>query len=107
VTPKPVLPRQRAEQDIQGAVDQYLTDGGPDLALRFIDALERTLNSTGRHPAAGSPRYSHDLGLPGLRFQLIGRFSHLIFYLERDEYIDVWRVLHGSRDIAAWMQSPE
>ena len=27
--------------------------------------------------------------------------------IERDDYIDVWRVLHGQRDIPAWMQEPD
>jgi len=35
------------------------------------------------------------------------RFPHLVFYFERDDYIDVWRVLHGRRDIPAWMQAAE
>jgi plasmid stabilization system protein ParE len=25
---------------------------------------------------------------------------------ERADYIDVWRVLHGKRDIARWMREP-
>jgi toxin ParE1/3/4 len=28
----------------------------------------------------------------------------LVFFVERDDHIDVWRVLHGRRDIAARMQ---
>ena len=31
------------------------------------------------------------------------RFPYLIFYFERDDCVDVWRVLHGQRDIPAWM----
>jgi toxin ParE1/3/4 len=26
-------------------------------------------------------------------------YPHLIFYIERDDHVDVWRVLHGQRDI--------
>jgi toxin ParE1/3/4 len=34
-------------------------------------------------------------------------YPHLVFYVERDDHVDVWRVLHGSRDIPAWMQVPD
>jgi toxin ParE1/3/4 len=30
-----------------------------------------------------------------------------VFYVERPDHIDVWRVLHGQRDIPAWMQEPD
>jgi toxin ParE1/3/4 len=30
-----------------------------------------------------------------------------VFYVERHDHIDVWRVLHGQRDIPAWMQEPD
>jgi len=47
------------------------------------------------------------LNLPGLRCWPLVRYLHLVFYVERADRIDVWRVLHGKRDIPAWMQSPE
>ena len=52
---------------------------------------------------AGSPRYAHELNLPGLRFWPLTRFPYLVFYFEHDNYVDVWRVLHQQRDIPAWM----
>jgi toxin ParE1/3/4 len=30
-----------------------------------------------------------------------------VFYVERPDHIDVWRVLHDTRDIPAWMQEPD
>ena len=33
-------------------------------------------------------------------------FPFLVFHVEREGEIDVWRVLHGARDIPAWMQPP-
>jgi toxin ParE1/3/4 len=35
------------------------------------------------------------------------RFPYLIFYMEQADHIDVWRVLHGRRDIPALMREPE
>lgn len=52
-------------------------------------------------PGAGSPRYAHALDLPGLRFRRCGRFPFLDFYMEYEDRIDIWRVLHAHRDISA------
>lgn len=101
---KPVVLRERARRDIDEAIERYLSEAGLAVALRFIDALEDTLRQIGERPASGSPRHAHELEIPGLRFRSVGRFPHLVFYVERDADIDVWRVLHGARDIPAWMQ---
>lgn len=42
-----------------------------------------------------------------LRFRQITGFHQLLFYIERSDHIDVWRVLHGRGDIAVWMQDPD
>lgn len=55
-------------------------------------------------PATGSPLYSYELAIPGLRHQRLKRYPYLIFYIERDDQIDVWRVLHAQRDIPARLQ---
>ena len=44
--------------------------------------------------------------MPGQRSWPLTRYPHLVFYVERPDHIDVWRVLHGQRDIPAWMQDP-
>lgn len=100
---KPVIPRALANQDVDEAIDDYLSEGAQQAALGFIEALEKAYAHLSRHPATGSPRYSHELNLPGLRFWPLARFPYLVFYLEREDHIDVWRVLHGQRDIAAWL----
>lgn len=43
------------------------------------------------------------LNIPGLRFWPLTRFPYLVFYVERDDHIDIWRVLHEQRDIPAWL----
>lgn len=104
---KPVIPRELANRDVDEALDHYLSDGADQAALGFIEALEQAYAHIGRHPASGSPRYAHELNLPGLRFWPLSRYPHLVFYLERADRIDVWRVLHGQRDIPAWMQESD
>lgn len=104
---KPVIQRESANRDVDEAVAYYLSGDADQAAPGFIDALEQAYAHIGRHPATGSPRYAHELNLPGLRFWPLKRFPHLVFYIERTDHIDVWRVLHGQRDIPAWMQEPD
>ena len=40
-----------------------------------------------------------------LRFRQCKRFPYLVFYVEGAHPIDIWRVLHGSRDIPGWLQN--
>jgi toxin ParE1/3/4 len=93
VTPKAVVPRDLAHRDVDEAIDHYLSEGSPKAALDFVDALETAYTHLGRQPASGSPRYAHELNLPGLRSWPLTRFPYLIFYFERDDFVDVWRVL--------------
>jgi toxin ParE1/3/4 len=72
-----------------------------------IDALEQAYAHIGRYPAAGSPRYAQELNLPGLPCWPLKRYPHLVSYLERSDYVDVWKVLHGQRDIPTGMLEPD
>jgi toxin ParE1/3/4 len=106
VSPKPVIPRELARQDVEAAVDYYLGTAASGIATGFIDALQAVYQAIAARPAAGSPRYAHELSLPGLRGRRLRRYPYLVFYIGRDDYIDVWRVLHAQRDIPNWMQTP-
>jgi len=106
MTAKPVVPREQARKDVEAATDYYAVHAGEDVALGFIDELERAFRLIRGRPAIGSPLYSHELGLPGLRHRRLKRFPYLIFYIERDDHVDVWRVLHAQRDIPVRMNEP-
>jgi toxin ParE1/3/4 len=107
VTTKPIIPRAAAERDIEDALAYYLDQGARQAALGLIDALEQAYRHISTNPASGSPRYAHELELPGLRSWHLGRSPYLVFYIERHDHIDVWRVLHGQRDIPAWMSASD
>ena len=104
---KPVIPRVLANRDVDHALNHYLDAGGERVGLGFIDALERAYRHIARHPASGSPRYAQELDVPGLRAWPLKRDPHLVFSVERDDHIDVWRVLHSQRDLPVWMREPE
>lgn len=69
----------------------------------YLTALEQAITHIQHHPATGSPNYAHTLDIPGLRFWPLKRFPYQVFYIEWPDYIDVWRILHGHRDIPAWL----
>ena len=100
---KPVIPRELANRDVNAAIDHYLNEGGKQVALGFIEALEEAYGHISRNPATGSPRYAHELEIPGLRSWPKSRYPYLVFYIERSDHLDVWRVLHGQKDIPAWL----
>lgn len=96
-----------ANRDVDEAIKHDLDQNAVPAALGLIDALEQAYVHISKHGATGSPRYAHELNLPGLRFWPLTRYPYLIFYVEQDDHIDVWRVLHAERDIPAWMHQAD
>ena len=101
MNPKPVVLRASAVRDVDEALDHYLSTGEAHAALGFIDELERAYRHIAQYPASGSSRYASELDVPELRSWALRRYPYVLFYVEHDGHIDVWRVLHGRRDIAA------
>ena len=108
MTAKSVVLRAVARQDVDEAVAHDEAEGGVDVALRYNDALQAAVGHIAAHPESGSPHYGQELNLPGLRSWPLERYPYLVFYLTGAEHIDVWRILHGHRDIPASMrEEPE
>jgi toxin ParE1/3/4 len=105
MTAKQVVLRGCAAQDIEQAVDYYVREAGEAVAAGFVDRLEACLQAIGGQPAIGSLRYAHELDVPGVRAFPLQRYPYLLFYVEQDDRIDVWRVLHAQTDIPAWLTS--
>ena len=103
MTARSIVPRARAVRDVDEALAYYLREGEVQAALGFIDELEKAYGHIAQYPAAGSLRYAWELDIPGLRSWPLNRYPYLVFYREHGDRIDVWRVLHGQRDIAIWM----
>ena len=106
-SPKPVRLRALALTDVDEAIAYYLQEAGADVALGFIDALEQAYHHLARQPVIGSPRCAHELNLPGLRSWPLTRYPNLVFCVEQNDHVDVWRVLHGERDIPAWLSETD
>ena len=96
---KPVKVSPLAESDIDNYAN-YIAKDNIDAALRFFDAVQVAYEKIEEFPAIGSPRYSHLRSLDNARVWAIPKFeNYLVFYVERQNYIFVIRVLHSSMDI--------
>lgn len=91
--------RPRAERDVDDAARHYAQEGGYTLGAGFYDAVESALQFMAGHPGCGSLRIADLLDVPGLRVWPVKKFPYLIFYLEREAYLDVVRILHQSMDV--------
>lgn len=96
---KPVIPRELANRDVDDALAHYVNEAPVDVVLGFIDALEHAYALIGQQPGIGSPRWGHELGLPGLRAWPLTRYPYLVFYVEVADHVAVWRVLQAQRDV--------
>src|SRR3546814_14160876 len=96
--PKPVRLRRLAADDVEAAVDHLLAEATAGDAARFVDSVERALGHVGRKPPSGSLRFSHELDIPELRAWPLAGFPTLVFSVERDGEMDVWRISPPRRD---------
>ena len=104
---KTVELRARAARDIEAAVDYYAVEAGEDVTLRFISELDEAFGHLANFPQSGTLRWSHELGIPELRSWSLQRFPYIVFYVDSPFALDVWRVLHGRRDIPASLAPPD
>ncbi len=88
-------------------MDHYSREGSVATGSAFIDAIEHALSHAVALPGSGSLRYSHELNLPALRSGPASPFPLIVFYADLADHVDVWRVLHGKRNIPVWLRSPE
>lgn len=103
MTGKRVVLTEQARREVRQTTAWYRQEAGTTLALRWAAAVEAALRHIGAHPQTGITRYAAHLKLDALRFWPVDRFPYLVFYVERERHIEVGRVLHGKRDIPAWM----
>jgi toxin ParE1/3/4 len=99
---KPIIHRAQFERDVEESL-AYYEEESIALATQFIDKVEQALKHIANYPGTGSSRYAHELNLPNLKSWILKQFPYVIFYIERADYIDVWRLLHMKSDIPSWM----
>ena len=96
----PVRLRALAAADVESVIAYYRREASDGTALDFVDALEHAVSQIRRSPRLGSLRFAYGLGIPELRVWTVEHFPYLVFYVPRDDQIDVWRILHSRRDFS-------
>lgn len=94
-----VVTSRRADDDIAEAVSYYATEGAPDAAFGFIDALEAARNVLAEQPWIGSTRLAVEIGVDEVRSLALRRFPCVVVYTVDDDAVRVHRVLHTHRGI--------
>lgn len=107
VADKPIRLRALAAADLEDAADYYRGHAGEQVALDFVGAVQAAFRLISSGPGIGSLRYSYDLDIPGLCAVPITWFDHAVFYVETDELVDVWRILHTRREIPETLREPD
>ncbi len=89
----------RAVEDLQDHFN-YLSQGGLELAQRFLSAAETAFQRLSEMPELGSHQECRSPLLAGIRQWAVPGFrGYLIFYRPGPGAIRILRVLHGARDI--------
>ena len=83
--------------DLQTAA-RHIHRETPAVAKAFLEAAYDTFELLASQPGIG--RCRADLGFPEVRSWRIGGFRrYLIFYRQLPDRVQIWRVLHGARDL--------
>ena len=102
-----VLYRQTASDDIVRQFRYYLlTVEAPEIALRFREAVRRTIQSLSQNPNVG-PRYSSgNPRLQNLRSWPVAGFEAIrIYYALEADAMHIIRILHSKRDVRRILQN--
>ncbi len=97
--PKPVVLSDRASVEVAQIVRHYSSNASADIARSFAGAVQDAVQHLSLFPATGSTRWDLRLDWPELRSWPVGGFPYLLLYVEGDDTIDIYRVLHTARDI--------
>ena len=95
------MPRRRrlAIDDIAGH-SSHIAESNLDSALRFLDAVEATVELLCQFPEAGGAVPTARPDAEGLRAKLVSGFSnYVVLYFVTAETIDIARVIWGGEEI--------
>jgi toxin ParE1/3/4 len=83
-------------------IAEHIQKDNPRAALRFLENAEATFESLAEMPGLGARYRVRNPRLPDLRrFSVKGFRKYLVFYQPVGSAIEIVRVLHGSRNLAA------
>ena len=93
--------REIADNDVARQYRYYhFVADVPVVAIRFKNAVARTVQSLSRHPLVGTGFPSNVAGYQNLRSWPVSGFEFIrIYYLVDGDVLRIVRVLHGMRDV--------
>jgi plasmid stabilization system protein ParE len=94
--------RPEAEQDLASAIEYYERESS-GLGVVFSEAFQSATGRVVGMPGLGNQRYDHVVA--GLRMYVLQSFPYVTFYFEREACVEIVRLLHSHRDLAAAVQS--
>lgn len=79
-----------------------------DVANRFLDACEQTIQQIAHTPQIGAIRHFRHPALRDVRMWRIKGFEkYLIFYRPYADFVEILHVVHGARDLNMLFDDPE
>lgn len=98
MNPVEVLVRHDAELDAFGYF-QYLRENNPEAALRFLQAVDGTVEKLALQPLKGRLRRFRGRDLKNIRSWRVDGFeNYLIFYRFTGSRLEILRLKHGAMD---------
>jgi toxin ParE1/3/4 len=96
---KPARLRPKARDDRKSEVHYYRINAGTVVAENLVHASQLALKQVELDPGMGSPRLGQLAEITGLRSWRISGFPLVWLYLEREDHLDVIRLLGQRQDI--------
>ena len=94
-----IFVRPKASVDLESQA-LFIARDNPRIAYQLYEACEETFKRLAKMPYVGQLYPTAKKRLIGVRFFPIPGFEkHLIFYVPREDHIDIIRILYTTRDI--------
>lgn len=97
---KRIVIRPKASQDLDDHF-AYIAQSNLEAALQFFDSARQTIAQIARTPGIGSFYPVENPRLQELRKWAVKGFrKYLIFYCDREDSVEIVRILYATRDLA-------
>lgn len=102
---KPLYLSEVARKVLQHALLNYELQNSGQAVNGCLDALAKAYHQIRTFPKTGSTRIGDEVNFQGLRSWPLTKYPYLLFYVEENDQIDCWRLLHEKRDISAFLNA--
>ncbi len=98
---KPHVLRPQAREDRRAEVLYYRQEASAAVATQLVKAMAKALKDLEHNPSIGSPTLGKLLGIDQLRTWRLQGFPLSFWYFEREDHIDVIRLVGQRQDQGA------